>query len=284
MRLLLLGGSSVSGQGFSATVREHCPHAEIVNLNRSELEVKDAGPSAASLLKERLIQTLNEVAPTHIVNFLGSFSNEFATDLLANVVTPHALLDAAVCSTPQASIVLIGSAAEYGRIANPDNPVSESDPLAPVSVYGLTKMMQSVLVPFYTERFSLNVKLARTFNIIAPKLSTRLFVGRVFQQIEEIKAGERAAIEVGSLDDERDYISLQDATRDYLRILLHGAKGEAYNVCSGKSTRMLDLLKMLLDEAGLPNVAIKRDESVSRSMVPKIFGSRQKLDSIHPLP
>ena len=282
MRLFLLGGSSVSGQGFSTTFREHYPKADIINLNRSELEVRGDGLSAAPVLKERLIQALKDVAPTHIVNFLGSFSNEFATDLLANVVIPHALLDAAVCSTPQASILLIGSAAEYGRIADPDDPVCESDPLAPVSVYGLTKMMQSLLVPFYAERFSLNVKLARTFNILAPNLSTRLFVGRVFQQIEEIKAGARTAIEVGSLDDERDYISLQDATRDYLRILVHGGRGEAYNVCSGKSTKMLDLLKMLLEEAGLPNVAIQRDETVSRSTVAKIFGSRQKLDSLHP--
>jgi nucleoside-diphosphate-sugar epimerase len=280
MRLLVLGGSSVSGRGFSSSVRARYPTAKIIDLNRSDLAGPGHLPSTAPMLMEILRRTLSDVRPSHIVNFLGSFSNEFGTDLLANVVIPQALLDAAVDTAPKASILLIGSAAEYGKVANPDLPVSEAAPLAPISVYGLTKMMQSLLVPFYATRFSLDVKLARTFNILAPNLSERLFVGRVSRQIQEIKAGTRTFIEVGNVEDERDYISLEQASEDYLKILTRGVGGEVYNVCSGKSFRMRQVLEMMLSEAGCSGAELKRDESIPRSDVPKIFGSRNKIDML----
>jgi GDP-4-dehydro-6-deoxy-D-mannose reductase len=280
MRLLVLGGSSISGRGFSSSVRTRYPTAEIIDLNRSDLGTPGGLPSTAPMLKEIIRRTLTDVRPSHIVNFLGSFSNEFGTDLLANVVIPQALLDAAVDAAPKSSILLIGSAAEYGKIENPDLPVSELTPLAPLSVYGLTKMMQSLLVPFYATRFSLDVKLARTFNILAPNLSQRLFVGRVYSQIQEIKAGTRSFIEVGNVEDERDYISLERASEDYLKILTRGVRGEVYNVCSGESLKMLKVLEMMLSDAGLSHTELKTDDSIPRSAVPKIFGSREKIDAL----
>jgi nucleoside-diphosphate-sugar epimerase len=280
MRLLLLGDSSVSGRGFLKTVRKHHPAAEIINLSRAELGAHPPYSSSVIALKEKIGPILRRAAPSHIVNFLGSFSNEFSTDLLANVVIPQALLDAVIDASSRASILLIGSAAEYGRIENPNLPVRESAPLAPVTVYGLTKSMQSLLVPFYAQRFSVNVKLARTFNLLAPNLSQKLFIGRVFHQIEEIKVGKRTSIAVGSLDEERDYISVDDATTDYLQILQHGKAGEAYNVCSGSATKMRDILNIMLAEAGLSSVEIHEEADLSRPGVPKIFGSREKLDSL----
>ena len=280
MRLLVLGGSSISGRGFSSSVRTRYPTAEIIDLNRSDLGTPGGLPSTAAMLKEIIRRTLNDVRPSHIVNFLGSFSNEFGTDLLANVVIPQALIDAAVDAAPKSSILLIGSAAEYGKIQNPDLPVSELTPLAPLSVYGLTKMMQSLLVPFYATRFSLDVKLARTFNILAPNLSQRLFVGRVYSQIQEIKAGTRTCIEVGNVEDERDYISLERASEDYLKILTRGVRGEVYNVCSGESLKMLKVLEMMLSDAGISHTELKTDASIPRSAVSKIFGSREKIDAL----
>lgn len=280
MKLLLLGGSSVTGRGFSDTVKRHHPASEIISLSRADIGVQPSSSSSLIGVKERLEETLKHLAPSHIVNFLGSFSNDFSIDLVANVVIPQAILDAVVSTAPRASILLIGSAAEYGRIEEPDLPVSESMRLAPVSVYGLTKSMQSILVPFYAQRFSVNVKLARTFNIIAQKLSPKLFVGRVSHQIEEIKAGKRTSISVGSLNEERDYISLDDATTDYLRILQHGNAGEAYNVCSGSATKMRDILNIMLAEADLSGVDVHEEVDLSRPAIPKIFGSRKKLDSL----
>jgi GDP-4-dehydro-6-deoxy-D-mannose reductase len=279
MRFVVLGGSSVSGQQFCATVRRFHPAADVVIFNRSDLDIVTDG-MAVTALKNAFCRIFRKENPSHVINFLGSFSNEFEQDLVANVVVPQALLDAAVDSASQASILLIGSAAEYGKVANANVPVCELEPLAPVSVYGLTKMMQSLLVPFYAAHFSLDVKLARTFNILAPQLSPRLLVGRVFRQIEEIKAGSRMFIEVGALDDERDYISVERAVEDYLAVLTKGKSGEVYNVCSGQATKMIDIVQLMLADSGLLNINVKIDEASPRSSVPKIFGSRKKLDAL----
>ena len=48
----------------------------------------------------------------------------------------------------KARVLLVGSAAEYGRIEEADNPVSEAHPLRPISIYGLTKVMQTTLMAY----------------------------------------------------------------------------------------------------------------------------------------
>jgi nucleoside-diphosphate-sugar epimerase len=280
MKIVTLGGTSVSGQSFTKYVTSLQPDWNVEDITRSEIE--GCAPTLASIdeIGIRLFEALQERQPSHIINFLGSISNDFSTCFRANVQIPEALLSAAVRAVPTASIVLIGSAAEYGQIKEPSQAVTEETPLHPSSVYGVTKAMQATIVPFYASRFKLNVKLARAFNILAPGLSANLFVGKVYEQIAKIRRGELKHLEVGPLLDKRDYISADLAAGDYLRILMQGSPGQVYNVCSGFPVTMAELLQQILKEESLENVRIVIDASIPRSPVPCIFGSRQKVDAL----
>lgn len=280
MKVLTLGGTSVSGKSFARCLAALRPDAAVVDLRRSDVEGTAQSLARIEEIQERLRHAISEHSPTHIINFLGSISNDFAADLRANVQIPQSLLHATAKAAPSASVVLIGSAAEYGSIEDSSRPVEETHPLCPTSAYGVTKAMQSYLIPFYAKHHKLNVKLARTFNILAPGLSSKLFVGRVYEQIAEIRKGSREVIEVGPLLDERDYISADLACRDYLRILLHGSAGEVYNVCSGDPISMERLLARILEQEGLLKVEVVRLSSIPRSGVPRIFGSRAKVDRL----
>ncbi len=277
---MILGGNSVSGKNFKEFVSSRNPSSTFIDVKRSDVEGASYSSGRLPDLNEKLFEIVSSYKPTHIINFLGSVSQDFAVGLRANVEIPQALLEAAVKVAPTSSIVLIGSAAEYGQIKNPSRAVRETEPLVPVSVYGTTKAMQSLLVPLYANRFKLNVKLARTFNVLAPGLPPHLFVGRVYEQIENIRTGRQTEIRVGPLTDERDYISAHAASSDYLQILLHGAPGETYNVCSGYPITMGELLEQILSQEGLVDVGVVQDTAIARSPVPRIFGSREKVNAL----
>ena len=150
-----------------------------------------------------------------------------------------------------ARLILIGSAAEYGRVEPDDNPIHETRALAPVSVYGFSKATQTLLASHYASERGTDVVVARLFNLFAPAMSTRLFVGRMQAQIEECKRGGRELIEAGNLDSERDYISVTDAFLQLQLIAQRGNIGAVYHVASGRPIRMRDVLARILDEAGL---------------------------------
>jgi nucleoside-diphosphate-sugar epimerase len=280
MKLLVLGASSPSGRAFVEASR-----IVFLNDSHSAFEKRDLlsqSPKQGS--GKQIVETISEklasARPTHIVNFLGSFSNDFETDVQANVVIPQALLEAAKRVVPRASILLIGSAAEYGNPLDPLHPVHETHPCRPLSVYGVTKHMQSLLVTHYAATTDLSVKLARAFNILSPMSSERLFIGKIYRQIEEIRSGVRKAVQCGDLSDVRDYYPLEYVINDYLKILLRGETGEVYNVCSGSPITMRQLLEDILTREGLAGTPVVIDESLPRSVVPAIFGSRTKVEAL----
>jgi GDP-4-dehydro-6-deoxy-D-mannose reductase len=59
-------------------------------------------------------------------------------------------------------------------------------------------------------------------------------------------------LRVGNLDVWRDFLDVRDVARAYLALAAHGVAGVAYNVCSGQTFRIGDLLDGLLQRARVP--------------------------------
>lgn len=53
-------------------------------------------------------------------------------------------------------------------------------------------------------------------------------------------------IYVGNLDSSRDFLDVRDVVNAYYELLKSGKKGEIYNVGSGKSYKISDLLKKII--------------------------------------
>lgn len=205
---------------------------------------------------DQVDRLLDQVRPDQIYHLAGTFTNEYATDYRCNVVATKNLLDACAALKLACRTLLIGSAAEYGCVSPTENPVVESHPLAPVSVYGLTKVFQTHLMKFYVAVRGLDLVMARTFNLMGSGLSDRLFVGRVEDQIRRYKSGEISTITVGNLESARDYIDVAKAAVHYHSIMNRGRTGEIYNVGSGKPLPIRELLVQLLFAHGLSSEVI----------------------------
>jgi GDP-4-dehydro-6-deoxy-D-mannose reductase len=272
--ILVTGAGGFVGRHLMARLRENPD----VHVFGTALEGDSAW--AACDLSEGLdvTQLLAEVGPTRIYHCAGTFTNQWQTDYAANVLAARNLCEALVELKLRCRLLLIGSAAEYGW--PPPGPVPESAPLAPVSVYGLTKSFQTRLMDYYRRRHGLEIVMARAFNLFGDGCSPLLFPGRVAEQIQQIKSGQATRIKVGPLDSRRDYLPVEQAVEAYLTIMERGAAGEVYNVGSGEPVKLADFLARLLAAHGLTMAAVDVAPAVDgepRNEVTEIYADISKL-------
>ena len=213
--------------------------------------------------------------PEHIFHCAGSFSNCWEADVDSNVKASRNVLEAVTQSALKTRVMLFGSAAEYGDKLL--GPIPETAPVDPVSIYGLSKAMQTAVMGYYFREKHVDVVLARTFNLYGEGISPQLFPGRVMHQIAAVKAGRQPKVVVRSIDSSRDYLEIMEAVDAYFRVMQFGNAGEIYNVGSGKPTPVKSLLEELLVESGLSlddvevtHAGGSREEDVSFAEISKL--------------
>lgn len=230
-----------------------------------------------SLMVESLLQ---KIRPAGIFHCVGSFSDSWEMNLQTNVAITRSLLAALLATGLRSRVLLIGSAAEYGFAS--EGAVSEECPLHPVSIYGLTKAMQTALMDYYCRRHGMDVVMARTFNLYGDGCSPLLFPGRVLQQVRQVREGLKKKIEVRSLKSSRDYLDVSAAVAAYLRIMRYGSGGEVYNVGSGQPVGMDRILLDLISPFGLSmsDVEILANDAEAKTDVPMIYADITKLNQL----
>ena len=101
-------------------------------------------------------------------NIRESFDDPART-IETNVVGSLNLLDAVRRSAPAASVVSVGSSAEYGKTAAGVPALTEELPLVPTSPYGVSKVSQGQLCRVYAEVHGLRAMHVRPFAIVGPR-------------------------------------------------------------------------------------------------------------------
>lgn len=220
-------------------------------------DLTDANETRALMAKLR---------PHMVFHMASDYTSAYDLDCSVNFLGARHIIEALVEEDVDAKVVLIGSAAEYGVVLPEENPIKESRALQPVSVYGLTKSFQTQMGIYFAHNSNIEIVIARMFNLLAPGLSDRLFVGRVERQIDAFLRGETKEIVVGNLDSQRDYLSVDQAIEQLNMIAAKGISGEVYHIASGQPIRMRQLLHTLMKEAGIDTSYIR--ENVKTSVKP----------------
>jgi nucleoside-diphosphate-sugar epimerase len=225
---------------------------------------------------------LRAIKPDQIYNVAGTITNNYNDCYDSNVIITKNLLDVMVSMESKGRLLLVGSAAEYGLVSFDDLPIKETQPPNPVSMYGMTKVYQSVLMKTYRMLYNLDVVMVRPFNLIGEGISENLFPGRLQRSIEDLKAGRIERIKTGSLSARRDYISINDALWNYQLVMNAGIPGEVYNIGSGKSILLRDLLKDILKEQGLDMSVVEETPVLEKIKldVPDIYADIAKLEGL----
>ena len=280
MRIVVTGASGFSGHYLISHLRQSSSDEIVCTARRAPASAECI---ACDLQDGNAIDALmDKIRPARVYHLAGTFSNDYEIDYRANVLSTRNLLQAILKKNFECRILLLGSAAEYGAIRLDENPINEEQPLRPVSAYGLSKVFQTYMMKFFFVAHKMDVVMARPFNLLGPGMSEKLFVGHVERQIELYKAGKIERISVGNLDHRRDYIRVEKAIEAYVRIMQRGKSGEIYNVGSGQSILLRDLLGQILEQHGIAKASINEGSRQAETFdVAEIFADTRKLNSLN---
>ena len=231
--------------------------------------------------EKSVMNMIEEINPDEVYHLAGSFSNDFNIDLESNLITTKNVLESVYKFTKKSRILLVGSAAEYGRIENSESPISELQPLNPTSIYGLTKIFQTYLMRLYVELYGLDIVMARVFNLNGKGISDKLFIGSLYKQIKDFKSNKIKEILIGNINNKRDYISVNNAVIAFKKIMKNGLTGEIYNVGSGKPQKIECILNKILKEEKIPETFVKTNCKISKKYdVKTIFADIKKFQKL----
>jgi len=257
---------------------------EVVALSRSAEERTPAGAHAMALdLADRdaTRAAVRDAAPTVVFHLAARASVAESWErpdeaLSANVATTLSLLEAVRVEAPSARVVVVGSGEEYGP---PDRlPVAEDAALRPQNPYAVSKAAADLLAGMYADAHGLAVVRTRSFNHAGPGQSSAYVVASLTRQVAAgLRAGASPVPVVsGNPDAMRDFTDVRDVVRAY-RLLAERAAPDAYNVCSGRTASVRDLLESLRAVAGVEIEHVVDPALVRAHEVMEIRGSHERL-------
>jgi GDP-4-dehydro-6-deoxy-D-mannose reductase len=165
------------------------------------------------------------------------------------------VLDAVRRHAPEAGVLLLGSAAEYGPAESGDFPLRESHPLAPRSHFGASKAAQTLAGHAAAAEWGLRVVTARPFNVIGPGLPEHYFAAALAARLRRLAAeGPPREFPVLNAGATRDFIDVRDVAEALVALAESAAPATGsmpiYNIASGVETPLLDMAAVLGRLAG----------------------------------
>lgn len=151
------------------------------------------------------------------------------------------------------------SSEEYGMVLPEETPIKETNPLRPLSPYGVSKVGQDMLGYQYAMSYGMNIVRTRGFNHTGPRRGIVFVESNFANQIALIEKGKLPpVIHVGNLEARRDYTDARDMVRGYWLATEKCKPGEEYNICSGKDYTIQKVLDILLSYSKI-KVKIQQD-------------------------
>lgn len=252
-RALVVGGAGFLGSWVVETLLGHGVETTVLDrlsthagylVDGADVVVGDVmHVDVTGLLDERGIDTVFHLAGTPTVP--PSLARPL-DDLNRNAGTTLAVLEGARQAAEPPLVALASSAAVYGEGLH--MPMNEDHPLAPVSPYGVSKLAAETYVRVYARLYGLSTFAVRPFSLYGPR--QRKLV--VYDLLSRALDGESPLVIRGSADVSRDFVYAGDCARALVTLAGRApARGEAYNIASGRGTPLGELAPALLEAAGI---------------------------------
>ncbi|MGE4240233.1 GDP-mannose 4,6-dehydratase [Ramlibacter sp.] len=206
---------------------------------------------------QRVRDAVARLRPTSVIHLAAqssvpvAFADPLGTYRTNFLGTLH-LFEALAAAGFRGRVLYVSSAEVYGSVAPERFPVPEDTPFAPRNPYAVAKIASEALCRQWSLTGPFEIVVARPFNHIGPRQNPNFAIPDFARQVVAFRRGRGpGALKVGDLDRTRDFTDVRDIVRAYLALLVHGENGEAYNVCSGIERDMRDVVRLLLDIAGV---------------------------------
>jgi len=201
-----------------------------------------------------------------------SFSDPLGT-MQTNCIGTNNLLEAVRGGESDPVVVFAGSSDEYGLVVSsllqyeqlkkhygiifpepkiPEVPISETNPLRPMSPYAVSKVFGDHLMRNYYHSYGVKTVVSRTFNHEGAGRGGMFVTSVIARQVAQLVAGETGALSIGNVNAFRDWSHIDDVVRGYCILATQGVYGDVYNLGTMRTTSVLSYLLMSLEAAGFP--------------------------------
>ena len=221
-----------------------------------EADLCDAPSARALVLSARPDRVFHLAAQS----FVGDSWQAPAETLSTNIIGQANLLEAIRELPLPPRVLVVGSSDEYGLAQEGELPIRESNPFRPLSPYAVSKVAQDMMGYQYYKSYGLPIVRARAFSHEGPRRGAAFVTSSFAKQIAEIEVGVAPPVlRVGDLKSRRDFSDVRDIVRGYWLLLERGDPGEVYNLCSGRSWAIQQVLDFLLAQSTAKDIAVEID-------------------------
>lgn len=260
MKILITGISGFVARHFVEylnSLGEPCEILGIYNRNYPDISIEEMYPlnikfEEVNLLEKQSVKrVISNFNPDYLLHLASLSSVAMSWQRPGELISSNTqifinLIESVRELNAPCKFLSVGSAEEYGHI-NPESlPITENHPTVPVSPYGAARVLQNNLVGIYARNYGLNIFHTRSFNHIGPYQNENFVIGSFIKQIaRQLRAGKKEiTLVVGDIEVVRDFTDVRDVVRAYHALLLHGRRGETYNVCSNKRYKLRELIDL----------------------------------------
>lgn len=293
-RVLVTGGGGFVGQWLARALLERGDDVTLAGLEppragaalgESELrrvksvpmDVRDDAAVATAIEKSRpdLVFHLAGVA------FVPDAEDAPVRAWEANVLGAVRLLSVVArhrrAGTLDPTVLIVGSAHQYGRHSAEDMPLTESAEQRPITIYAATKTAQETAALRAWRAEGVRVVCTRSFNHSGVGQSPQFLLPALVGRALASRASGARTIAIGDELSVRDYLHVEDVVEAYLALSQRGVPGECYNVCSGEGVTPRQLAQDVLLRTGATAEIAVTSDLVREVDVPILVGSPAKL-------
>lgn len=270
--LLLSEGYQVYGTVRPRSNTEHISHIS------DKLKLYDAD----LIDSHSLLTVLSEVKPDFIFHlaaqaFVPTSWSSPATTMEANVIGSIHLFEAIRRAKISPVVQIACSSEEYGLVHKNETPITEENPLRPLSTYAVSKIAMDFLGYQYYKSYGMNVIRTRGFNHTGLRQGEVYVCSTFARQVALIEKGKREPVlKVGNLESYRDFTDVRDMVRAYLLSVQKCDAGDVYNISSGKAWQIQKVVDMLIEMSKI-TITIEQDPARMRpSDVELLLGDSTK--------